>query len=322
MTASPTTTPPSTGPRTSQSLGGIIVPIITPFDPRGGVDFKALAAHAERLITAGIHGLFVLGTTGEFHGLDLGQRREVVACVLEAARGRVPVVAGIAGDSTQQARATLAACQDPRLAGYVASAPYFMDHDQMELASHFRALAQAAGRSLIIYNFVARYRNHIAPATVEALVADGTTDAIKDSDRDRGYITALFGIRARHPGFRVYPSHLEHLAWSSAQGIEGSVQAIANLMPAAYARCWRLILARDTAGVEAEVARLWAINQAIDRAGPFISVLKGAIAARGWCGPATVAPTRVSDPASCAEIVRMVEAIEAGPATAVGNARA
>jgi 4-hydroxy-tetrahydrodipicolinate synthase len=294
----------------SPPVNGIIVPIITPFNGQGGVDFPALEQHTERLIAAGMDALFVLGTTGEFHGLDLSQRRAVVSCVLDRARGRVPVVAGIPGDSTASALACLKACQDPRLAGYVASAPYLMGHDQQELMAHFHRLAQAAGRSLILYNFSGRYHNLISPALVESLVADGTAEAIKDSDRDRDYIGRLFEIRSRHPGFRVFPSHLEHLGWTAPQGIEGSVQAIANLLPTAYARAWKLVQAREFAALEREVARLWAFQVAMERLGPFMTALKGGMAARGWCRADTAPPTRTADDATCQAMLRLVEGIE------------
>src|ERR1700694_5080821 len=76
---------------TRQPLSGIVVPIPTLFDDRGRVDNEANARHVDWLITRGVHGIFALGTTGEFTSLSSDERRAFAALAVRAARGRVPV---------------------------------------------------------------------------------------------------------------------------------------------------------------------------------------------------------------------------------------
>ncbi|MBN8889337.1 MAG: hypothetical protein ABS99_08315 [Acetobacteraceae bacterium SCN 69-10] len=82
---------------------GVFPYLVSPVDARGRVRREVLAALVERLIEAGVHGLTPFGSTGEFAYLSLDQRLEVVRSVVAAARGRVPVVAGVASTSTADA---------------------------------------------------------------------------------------------------------------------------------------------------------------------------------------------------------------------------
>lgn len=118
-------------------ISGMIVLLVTSLATDGEVDTDALARLCLVQIEAGIDCLFVLGTTGEFYGLTLAQRRTVV----ENVNGRIPVVAGITGDSSASALETFWACRNDGLAGYVSSTPCLMHSGQEELADYFRRLA-------------------------------------------------------------------------------------------------------------------------------------------------------------------------------------
>jgi 4-hydroxy-tetrahydrodipicolinate synthase len=87
----------------SHPLSGIVVPIPTLFDDRGRVDEEANARHIDWLITTGVHGIFALGTTGEFTSLSPDERRAFAALAVRAARGRVPVLVGCSSPWTAEA---------------------------------------------------------------------------------------------------------------------------------------------------------------------------------------------------------------------------
>ena len=130
-------------------IHGMIVPIVTPLTTDGEVDTDALARLCLVQIEAGIDCLLVLGTTGEFYGLTLAQRRTVV----ENVNGRIPVVAGITGDSSASALETFRACRNAGLAGYVFSTPYLMHSGQEEPADYFRRLADTAAQPLMMKRY-------------------------------------------------------------------------------------------------------------------------------------------------------------------------
>lgn len=300
----------------TRPVQGLICPILTPFTQEGAVDHPALAAHARRLVAAGVETLFVLGTTGEFHGLTLAERAAVMRTVLDHA-GAVPVVAGISGESTRASLAILAAIQDPRLAGVVASTPYFMDYRQDELLAYFRSLAQAYGGPLILYNYPSRYRHRIDLETVEQLVAEGTAWAMKDTDTDLAYTGALVQLRARQPRFAVFASHCEHLGAYARLGIQGTVQATSNLLPEIFTALWPRVRAGGSAALDADVAHLWAFHRAMAAVGTYLVALKAGCAARGWCRPDTAPPTRPADAAGIEAMRRLLR--EAYPALEPGT---
>ncbi len=309
-------------PAAATAVRGLIVPIVTPLTGGGAIDKTALTAHAKRLVALGIDTIFVLGTTGEFYGLSLEGRREAVLTVLGAVPTGYPVAVGISGDSTTSALANLEACRDERISGYVASTPYLMSYSQAELADHFRALGRAAGSPLILYNFPARYRHRIDIPTVAELLADGTANAIKDTDNDLGYLRELIALRAAQPAFKVFASHCEHLAKAAELGIEGSVQAMGNLLPEVFADLWRLASHKDFAALHAGVDQVWAFQLALERIGSFIAGVKGSMACRGWCAPATAAPTRPADRDQVERLRRLIaETYPALLASAGGRAK-
>jgi dihydrodipicolinate synthase/N-acetylneuraminate lyase len=286
----------------------MIVPIITPLTTEYDVDVPALQNLCELQIEAGIDVLFVLGTTGEFYGLTPKQRRQVVDTALEAAAGRAPVIAGISGDSTISSLATLADCRDPRLAGYVASTPYFLNYTQQELTEHFRILADAAGsQPLILYNYPDRYRHVIEISTVEQLVSEKRVLGIKDTAGNLQYFQKLLRLKQSFPGFLVFEGALSNLALSAPLGIDGSVQAIGNLLPHECAQLWARIRRQELQPLAEDVARLWAFHQEIETVAIFIAALKACMALRGWCLPITSQPTAPLGRGDVARLCRMID---------------
>jgi dihydrodipicolinate synthase/N-acetylneuraminate lyase len=287
-------------------IQGMIVPLATPLTPDGRVDAARLRNLCDLQIRAGIDVLFVLGTTGEFYGLTSDQRRQVVDVTLEAVNNRVPVLAGISGDGTASALAALADGRRPEIAAYVAGPPYFMNYNQDELFDFFSNLADDAGRPLVLYNFPYRYRNAIALDTIEALLAQKKAFAIKDVSGNLEYIRGLIALRDRYPGFRVFEGALPNLAKSAPLGIEGSVQALGNLLPRPCADLWSLIRRGDWTTLEARVDHMWSFHQKIEAVAIFITALKGCMELRGWCDRRPARPTRPADPRQMAELENLM----------------
>ncbi len=291
-----------------QRISGMIVPIVTPLTEEHAVDVPALSALCAQQIRAGINALFVLGTTGEFYGLTHKQRRQVVNVVLEAAAGRIPVIAGISGDSTVSALDALDACRHDDLAGYVASAPFFLSYTQDELGDFFRTLADAAGEPLILYNYPSRYRHRIEILTIESLLVEGRVSAIKDTAGDFTYVCELLELKRAFPALGVFESALANLARAAPLGIDGSVQAIANVLPDECAHLWSMIEAQDWIALEEAVGTMWAFHQRIETVAIFIAALKGCMEARGWCRSIPARPTRRVTPEAAVRLRHMLSA--------------
>jgi dihydrodipicolinate synthase/N-acetylneuraminate lyase len=281
------------------SIHGMIVPLITPLRDAGEVDVDALKRLCEIQIQSGIQTLFVLGTTGEFYGLTPQQRRAVIETTVETARGRVPVIVGISGDSTTSTLSALDVARQGGVSAYVVSTPYFLSYAQAELLDYFREIADAVGEAVILYNYPGRYGHVIEVDTIETLVKEGRVFGIKDTAGDLEYMFRLLDLRDSQPAFRVFEGALQNLVQSGRRSIDGSVQAIGNLLPVECARLWRLVQNQEWTSLEKDIAHLWKFHRAIEGVAIFISALKGCMALRGWSNPLPAKPTKaVGDAAS------------------------
>jgi 4-hydroxy-tetrahydrodipicolinate synthase len=278
-----------------QKIQGMIVPIITPLTPAGEVDVPRLRSLCEIQIRAGIDVIFILGTTGEFYGLTSKQRRLVTDITLETVKGRVPVLAGISGDSTASALTALADCRRDGVAGYVAGTPYFLNYNQDEVRDFFTTLSDIVGQPLVLYNFPFRYRNTIELDTIDKLLSKNKAFAIKDVSGDLEYMRGLLNLKKSYPNFLVFEGALPNLGKSAPLGIDGSVQAVGNLLARECAAIWSDIRAKNWLAAEKKVDTMWEFHQKIETAAVFIAAVKGCMALRGWCEPKPAHPTRPAD---------------------------
>lgn len=276
----------------AQLIGGMIIPVVTPLGTDFEVDVAATHLVCSKLIDSGLGGLFMLGTTGEFYGLTPAQRRTAVDAAVECAAGRVPVLAGISGDSTAASLQTLGALVHSQVSGFVAAAPYFMEYRQCELLDHYRTLSDRAGGPLVLYNYPRRYRHTIEPETIERLLEEGRVFAIKDTGGNRDYMLRLLDLRRRFPHFLVFEGCLPTFTWSARAGVDGAVQAIGNLLPGECAAMWDLARKEEWGDLDARVRKAWTFHQEIEEVAPFAASLKGCISLRGWCSPVPTRPTR------------------------------
>jgi 4-hydroxy-tetrahydrodipicolinate synthase len=206
----------------------VVPALLTPFDDRGEVDLPALREHVEFVIEGGVHGLMPCGTTGETALLEADEVIAVVETVVEAARGRVPVVAHVGRPSTPATAKLIERAIAAGVAGVSAIVPYYYAFGDREILAHFRALLKAAGDTpLLAYNFPARTGNDLSAEMFATLVADGLA-GIKDStgsiERQEGYLLAA-------PDAQVFVGSPSLLLGSLRMGSRGSVAALANLRP-------------------------------------------------------------------------------------------
>ena len=225
----------------------VLPALLTPFDDRGEIDAGALADHVEFLIEAGVHGIMPCGTTGETALLEPDETLAVVAAVVEAAGGRVPVVAHVGRPSTTTTVRLIEAAIAAGAAGVSAIVPYYYALGDREIVAHFRALLRAAGDTpLLAYTFPARTGNELSADAFKALVGDGLAglkDSTSDDDIHAGYLAAA-------PDAQIFVGSPSHLLTSLQGGSRGGVAALANLRPElvlALAEAWR-----DGRGDEAE----------------------------------------------------------------------
>ena len=163
---------------------GSIPALVTPMKKGGGVDWDALGRHIEWVIAEGSAGLVPVGTTGESPTLTHEEHERVVTATVEAAAGRVPVIAGAGSNNTAEAIRLARHAESAGADGILVVTPYYNKPTQEGLVDHFEAVANACGLPLIIYNIPARCVIDMSPATMGRLARHPNIVGVKDATAD------------------------------------------------------------------------------------------------------------------------------------------
>lgn len=241
----------------------VIPPLLTPLTPAGELDEDSLRSLATSMLDAGCTGLWVNGTTGEFFATSRHQRARAIAVAAEVAGGRD--VIGQVGDTSIGRAIQLA--HDAAESGATALAaitPYYLAHDEPELEIYYRAIAAATNLTVMGYHLPVFTKIILAPAFVARLHAEGVLTGYKESSEDIGYLRRLVDARqTMGADFRIYIGGGKLLDASLLSGADGSMSAIANLIPrtilALVAAYWR----NDLATVRAAQQDVWVVSNAM-----------------------------------------------------------
>lgn len=255
----------------SAPLTGVVPPLCTPLTPAGEVDTRSLAALAERLIGAGVSGLFVLGSSGEAAYLSDRRRRAVLETVTEVAAGRVPVLAGVIDMTTERVLDHAGTAAGAGVDGLVATAPFYTRTHPVEIADHFRRISGGAGLPLFAYDIPASVHTKLTPATVLPLAAEGTLAGLKDSSGDDGALRRLLvEVRRRglHTAFSVLTGSELAVDGALLAGVHGVVPGLGNVDPEGYVRLYEHARAGRWERAAAEQDRLAALFAITDVGDP------------------------------------------------------
>ncbi|WP_413099872.1 4-hydroxy-tetrahydrodipicolinate synthase [Streptomyces sp. Inha503] len=226
------------------TLRGSIVPLVTPFDPDGAVDFAALRKLIDHHVDAGSHGISVTGTTGEPGALTLAERLRMIEVAAETIGGRLPFVPGT---GTHQLPETIEITKKAQEAGADAAlviVPYYARPTQEGLYAWYSELAEAVDIPLLVYNIPARTGVEIAPETVGRLSRD-VPQIIGMKEASPDFAHANFVLRECGPEFLLF-SGLEALCFPLlAIGGAGFISVTANLVPREIARMYEAFTEGD-----------------------------------------------------------------------------
>lgn len=222
---------------------GLIVPLLTPLNADGGLDIDMLKSHVDFLIEGGVHGLFPLGTAGEFALLSRDERLRVIKVVVERAAGKVPVYAGVADPGTDNVIDYAKAARDFGADAVVATSPYYYKTNEEGLLNHFRSIAEEAEIYLIIYNIPSWTYQSIPLSVAEKLAENELIIGMKYTTSDlysfQKYVSVLGGKLSMLIGSdSLFYSALEF-------GADGAVLGGANVAPKIFAEIYNAYMRSD-----------------------------------------------------------------------------
>jgi 4-hydroxy-tetrahydrodipicolinate synthase len=238
-------------------LRGILVPILTPLTPDETVDERSLRRLVDFLIGAGVHGLWVMGTTGEFPCLPEAERARAVTVAVEQAAGRIPVIANVGDSSTTLALRHARHAARAGVDGLAVTAPHYFLHPMEEITAHFLALKEAYPElPLLLYNIPQTVKVRMTLDATLALAREGICAGIKDSQNDLEWFRSLvLAIRAEGltERFRCFLGSRVLIDAGLTIGAVGVVPAVANVAPTACVAGYEAMLRGDlTAAVAAQ----------------------------------------------------------------------
>lgn len=155
-----------------QSLIGTGVALVTPFKKDFSVDVDALKAIVNFQIDNGIDYLVILGTTAESATLSKGEKELVIATIVEANKGRLPLVLGVGSNNTHEVVAELKARDFSDFVAILSVSPYYNKPTQEGIYQHFKAIAEASPIPVILYNVPGRTSSNLLPSTIIRLAND------------------------------------------------------------------------------------------------------------------------------------------------------
>lgn len=308
------------------SLHGIIPPILTPLTPDEDVDHPSLRRLVGHLIEEGVHGIWVLGTTGEFASLDAAQRAAAVRTTVEAAAGRVPVIANVSDASTlravQHARAAMEAGAD----AIALLPPYYYLNEQDELLAHFREMRARVDRPLLAYNIPQNVKARFGIDTILTLAQEGAIVGLKDSQNDLDWFRqVMMGARTRGIGLRGFLGTRLLIDATILIGGHGAIPGIANVAPRVCVAIYEAARRGDWAAADGATAQMTAVLRlgSIARGGSptaaTFAAMKSALKQLGILAHATVSqPLRALSVEEEAKVAELIAAAGLKPKAGVG----
>jgi len=262
--------PSSQTTATIPGLSGVVPPLVTPLTPEYDVDTVSLARLVGYQLSAGVRGVFVLGTSGEGTFLTDDQRRSVLETVVAEVSGQVPVLAGAIDTSTARAGEHVAAALKVGVDAVVATAPFYAATHPAEIERHFTRLATVAGEApLYAYDIPSRVSGTKLPAGLLIELGQRRVLAgVKDSSGQETSLRRLVLDRATAgvPGFAIMTGSEVTVDSALSFGVDGVVPGLGNVDPAGYVRIFDAVAAGDRDAARQEQDRLFRLFEIVEAA--------------------------------------------------------
>lgn len=297
---------------------GVIPALVTPLDRNGELLEQALRNVLDFTINNGVHGVFVLGSSGEIYGLSDAQKQRVIEITVEHVNGRVPIYAGASEITTRDCIKTARMVQ--AVGGVSALSvltPYFMTPTQPELIEHFTTIAASTDLPILLYGNEGRTHVKIAVDTAVTLSAIDNIIGIKDSSGDMSLMADF--IRTTPDDFAVVAGRDTLIYSGLCHGAAGAIASTANIAPRLVAEIYNSFAAGDLArSLELQFA-LAPLRKALETA-TFTVVLKEGLRLAGVEAGYSLAPAHELSPAVRANLATVIADIENIPGLAAQKA--
>ncbi|WP_321289771.1 dihydrodipicolinate synthase family protein [uncultured Sunxiuqinia sp.] len=274
-------------PNFSMPLKGIVPPLVTPLLDNDTLDVDGLERLIERTISGGVHGLFLLGTTGEFASLSYKIREELIERSCKLVNGRVPVLVGISDSAFTESLNLANKAAEYGADAVVITPPYYFSASQPELLEYLERIMQHMPLPLFIYNMPVHTKVSFAPETVKAAANIPGIIGMKDSSANLAYFNQISYLLQDRPDFTFMVGPEEIMSQFVLLGGHGGVNGGANMFPKLYVDLYNASAACDFDKIIPLQQKVMQISSTIYSVGQYgSSYLKGlkcALSVMGVC---------------------------------------
>jgi 4-hydroxy-tetrahydrodipicolinate synthase len=289
---------------------GVFPYLVSPVRDSGGIDADVLARLCEDLIGAGVHGLTPLGSTGEFAYLNAVQRQRVVEVTIAAARGRVPVVPGVAATTIADAVAQAREYERLGASGILAILEAYFPLADEGVYEYFKAVAAAVRLPVVLYTNPSFQRSDLSLPVIERLSRVDNIRYIKDASVNTGRLLSILNLVQDRMQVFAASSHVP--ACVMLLGGVGWMAGPACVAPRQSVELYELCRRGEWAAAMEKQRPLWALNQAFARYN-LAACIKGALALQGYAVGAPLAPQAPLPPEGVEDVRRALAAVGALP---------
>ncbi len=267
-------------------LTGIIPPIVTPLISNTKLDIQGLKNLTDHILAGGVHGVFLLGTTGEATNLNYNLRKEFIYRACEFVDKKVPVVVGITDTCLQGSLEIAQTSKDAGADALVISSPYYLPISQNEFVTYLEELVPQLPLPFMMYNMPSCTKMHMSVTTVRKAKEMGAI-GIKDSSGNLPYMLSLIEEFKESPEFAIIAGTEIFLPETIKAGGHGAVAGGANIFPSLFVDLYEASLNDDTEKIEMLREKLILIEEKIYNVGAhsskYIKTIKSALSALGIC---------------------------------------
>ncbi|MFC3478556.1 dihydrodipicolinate synthase family protein [Halobacterium litoreum] len=282
---------PAPGDDDPLGVHGVVPPTVTAFHEDESLDVETTADHARFVVDRGAHGVFPLGTNGEFPLLSGDERDRVVEAVVGEVGGDVPVIAGVGAPSTRQTVAHAEHAESVGADGVVVVTPYYYPLDREAAVRHYERVCAAVDLPVYVYHIPSKTGNELSLDALDALAEIENLVGLKDSSKDVPWLGQAIDA---HPELTFLAGSDSLLAPGLDLGCSGMVSAVANAFPELVVDLYEAYDDGDVARAKDIQSTVYDVRSALKR-GPYMAGVKTALDLRGFYAGPLRSPLRGMD---------------------------
>lgn len=277
-----------------KTLNGIVPPLVTPLLNNDTLDVIGLERLIEHVIAGGVHGIFILGTTGEAQSLSFNLRVEMIKQTSRILQKRLPLLVGISDTSLVDSLKLADIAADYGADAVVSAPPYYFTAGQDELIEFYEALISQLKLPIYLYNMPSHTKVSFAPSTIRKIAENDKVIGFKDSSANGAYFQSVMYEMRDRKDFSIFVGPEEMMAEVVMLGANGGVNGGANIFPGLYVELYNAAVAKDIEKVRQLQEKVMQVCSSLYNVGTngssYLKGVKEALSELGICSAVLALP--------------------------------